>query len=276
MDFTTLGEALAFARARIDVVDAKVLLRYAADVTASTLVAYPERALTCEQAMRFAEWVGRREYGEPVAHIIGEREFFGRMFHVTADTLIPRPDTEIAIECALECLHDLASPDVLDLGTGSGVIAVSLALECPRADVTAVDASAAALAVARHNASTLGARMRSLAGSWFEPVAGERFHLIVSNPPYIEEQDAHLSRGDVRFEPRTALASGADGLDDIRHIVREAPAHLADGGWLVLEHGYDQASRVRALLVQAGFVDVSSRRDLASIERVTSGRFAAR
>ncbi|MFA9441849.1 peptide chain release factor N(5)-glutamine methyltransferase [Uliginosibacterium sp. sgz301328] len=276
MDFTTLGEALAFARARIDVVDAKVLLRYAADVTASTLAAYPERALNCEQAMRFAEWVGRREYGEPVAHIIGEREFFGRMFHVTADTLIPRPDTEIAIERALECLHNVASPDVLDLGTGSGVIAITLALECPSADVTAIDASAAALTVAKQNASALGARLRSLAGSWFEPVKGERFHLIVSNPPYIEEQDVHLSRGDVRFEPRTALASGADGLDDIRHIVRQAPAHLATGGWLVLEHGYDQASRVRALLVHAGFVDVSSRRDLAGIERVTSGRIDTR
>jgi release factor glutamine methyltransferase len=273
MDFSTLGEALAFARGRIDAVDAKVLLRHAAEVTATTLVAYPERSMSVEAAMRFADWVERRAAGEPVAHIVGEREFYGRLFRVTPDTLIPRPDTEIAIEQALVCLRGQAAPRVLDLGTGTGVIAITLALEHGGAEVTAVDASVAALTVACDNAERLGVTVRCLSGDWFAPVAGERFELIVSNPPYIEEQDAHLAQGDVRFEPRTALVSGADGLDDIRHIIRGAPDHLAPGGWLLLEHGYDQASRARALLVQAGFVEVASWPDLAGIERVSGGRW---
>ncbi|MFT4174314.1 MAG: peptide chain release factor N(5)-glutamine methyltransferase [Rhodocyclaceae bacterium] len=273
MDFSTLGEALAFARGRIDAVDAKVLLRHAAEVTATTLVAYPERSMSVEAAMRFADWVERRAAGEPVAHIVGEREFYGRLFRVTPDTLIPRPDTEIAIEQALVCLRGQAAPRVLDLGTGTGVIAITLALEHGGAEVTAVDASVAALTVACDNAERLGATVRCLSGDWFAPVAGERFELIVSNPPYIEEQDAHLAQGDVRFEPRTALVSGADGLDDIRRIIQGAPDHLAPGGWLLLEHGYDQASRARALLVQAGFVEVASWPDLAGIERVSGGRW---
>ncbi|MDB5812884.1 MAG: hemK, partial [Rhodocyclales bacterium] len=162
--------------------------------------------------------------------------------------------------------------DILDLGTGTGAIAISLALECEYASVTATDASAAALTIAADNAQRLRAPLCFLHGNWFEPLTGERFDLIVSNPPYIAANDMHLAQGDVRFEPRTALVAGDDGLDDIRHIASLAPTHLQAGGWLLFEHGYDQASAVRGLLVAAGFVAVQSWRDLAGIERVSGGR----
>jgi release factor glutamine methyltransferase len=308
----TLGEALAWARARIDAVDAKVLLREASGASAAALIAFAERALPAEAAARFVDWVSRREAGEPVAHILGCREFYGQLLRVTPDTLIPRPETELLVELALSMIgpSPLSRPDghplprgegtadaesvrssslplggggpeagrgeivkpstVLDLGTGSGAIAISIALASD-AQVTAIDASTAALSVAQDNAQRLSASVRCLHGSWFEPVAGECFDLIVSNPPYIAEGDAHLAQGDVRFEPRSALTSGADGLDDIRLIVRNALAHLHTAGWLLIEHGYDQAAAVRDLLGAAGFGQVQSWRDLAGIERVSGG-----
>ncbi|MDB5799162.1 MAG: hemK [Rhodocyclales bacterium] len=271
---TTLGDALQIARGRIDSVDAKLLLREASGCSAATLVGFPERALPVEVAQRYVDWLSRREAGEPVAHLVGSREFYGHMFRVTADTLIPRPDTELIVELAIERLKLLTAPAVLDLGTGSGAIAISLALECQHANVTATDASAAALAVAADNAQCLSAPLRCLRGNWFEPVSGERFDLIVSNPPYIAADDIHLGQGDVRFEPLSALVAGSDGLDDIRHIAKLSPAHLQPGAWLLLEHGYDQADTVRALLSAAGFVEVQSWRDLAGIQRVSGGRAA--
>lgn len=268
----TLGEALELARGRIDRADARVLLREAAGVSASTLVAYPERALPSEQARRFVAWLDRREAGEPVAYLLGEREFFGHVFRVSAATLIPRPDTELLVERALAAIEGLQAPRVIDLGTGSGAIAVSIALARPDAKVFAVDRSEEALAVAKENAARLGADLSCLAGSWFEPVQGENFDCIVSNPPYIAEADPHLAQGDLRFEPLGALASGPQGLDDIRHIVSESAGHLKPGGSLLLEHGYDQAEAVQSLLSQQGFQAVQSWKDLAGIERVTGGQ----
>ncbi|MDQ7988984.1 MAG: peptide chain release factor N(5)-glutamine methyltransferase [Candidatus Dactylopiibacterium sp.] len=270
----TLGEALARARGRIAQGDARILLREASGAGLAQLVAFPERALPPEAAARFLAWLARREAGEPVAHLLGEREFYGRRFRVSAATLIPRPDTELLVTLACERLAALAEPAVLDLGTGSGAIAISIALECPGARVSAVDFSAEALAVARANASALGARVTCLHGSWFAPVGAARYACIVSNPPYIAAADPHLAQGDLRFEPLTALASGVDGLDDIRHIVAGAAAHLAPRGWLLLEHGHDQAAAVRRLLDAQGYAGVASWRDLAGIERVTGGHLA--
>lgn len=268
---TTLGEALALTAGRIDVVDARVLLREAASCSAASILAFPERALDAAAAQRFSDWVARREAGEPVAYLVGYREFYSRDFRVTPATLIPRPETELLIELALEKLGDLAAPRIADLGTGSGAIAVTLALELPAAKLWAVDASADALAVAAENAERLGAPVRFRFGSWYEPLAGERFDLIVSNPPYVAVADPHLAQGDLRFEPVSALASGADGLDDIRCIVAGAPHCLVAGGYLMLEHGYDQAEAVRGLLDAAGFIEVGSYADLAGIARVSLG-----
>lgn len=268
----TVGAALQWARRQIDAVDAKVLLRAAAGVSAATLAGFPERALSVDAARCFADWVSRRAAGEPVAYLLGVREFRGREFRVGPATLIPRPETELLVDLALERLRGMTQPHILDLGTGSGAIAVTLALECPQAQVTAVDASAEALAVAADNATRLGAAVRCLHGSWFVPVAGQRFDLIVANPPYVAADDPHLALGDLRFEPRAALAAGPDGLDDIRWIIAQAPAHLSSGGWLLLEHGYDQAESVRALLYAAGFPGAASWRDLAGIERASGAR----
>lgn len=267
----TLGEALSLAQGRIERIDARVLLREAAGVNAATLAAFPERSLSHEAAGVFVDWLQRREAGEPVAYLTGEREFFGRVFRVSPATLIPRPETELLVELALAAIEPLRGPRVLDLGTGSGAIAISIALERIDADVCAVDFSPTAIDVARGNALAQGARLRSLIGSWFQPVAGERFDCIVSNPPYIAEHDPHLGQGDLRFEPISALASGTSGLNDIRQIVTQASAHLTTGGTLLLEHGYDQAAAVRALLAEHGFDGVRSWEDLAGIERVSGG-----
>jgi len=268
----TLGEALSLAKGRIERIDARVLLREAAGVSATTLAAYPERALATGAASLFVDWLERRERGEPVAYLTGEREFFGRVFRVSPATLIPRPETELLVELALASVENTPGPRLLDLGTGSGVIAISIALERPDAVVTAVDFSPAAIDIAAGNALAQGAKVNCLLGSWFQPVADERFHCIVSNPPYIAEHDPHLGQGDLRFEPVSALASGPSGLNDIRLIVENAHKHLVSGGSLLLEHGYDQAEAVRALLLQHGFADVSSWQDIAGIERVSGGR----
>ncbi|HEX5127185.1 MAG TPA: peptide chain release factor N(5)-glutamine methyltransferase [Rhodocyclaceae bacterium] len=269
----TLGEALAWARGHIDGVDARVLLRKAAGVSAATLAGFAERELPLEAAKNYVKWVSGREAGEPIAYLTGEREFYGRVFKVTSDTLIPRPETELLVELALEKLRGVGSPRILDLGTGTGAIAITLALQSKNAFVIAVDASPEALTVTQENARALGATVCMRCGNWFESVAGEQFDLIVSNPPYVAVDDPHLAQGDVRFEPRTALVGGADGLDDIRRIVTSASAHLLSGSWLMLEHGYNQAAQVRDLFAAAGFGDIQSWSDLAGIERVTGGQW---
>jgi len=240
-------------------------------------MARTEQALTTEQLARFDGLLQRRLRGEPVAYIIGRREFFGLDYGLTPDVLIPRPDTETLVEAALQRIPASQSCLVLDLGTGSGAIAIAIAVHRPLAKVTAVDHSGAALEVARGNVERLSAsNVRLLRSDWFNALEGEVFDAIVSNPPYIAATDPHLSQGDLRFEPSGALVSGKDGLDDIRAIVAQVPAHLAPGGWLLLEHGYDQAERVAALLEDAGFKDVDHAADLAGIERVTLGRKAQR
>ncbi|WP_374402629.1 peptide chain release factor N(5)-glutamine methyltransferase [Niveibacterium sp.] len=268
----TLGEALALARGRVPVSEARLLLREASGERAATIVGFPERPLSEAAAARFVDWLTRREAGEPVAYLLGEREFYGRVFRVSPAVLIPRPDTELLVEQALLHLPE-GSPRVLDLGTGSGAIAITLALEAPHTQVSAVDISATALAVARSNAERMGATVRWLEGAWCGPVQGEVFDLIASNPPYVAEKDPHLAQGDVRFEPPGALASGPDGLNDIRIITAEARACLKPGGWLLFEHGYDQGDAVRTLLAAAGFIDCVTLKDLGGNDRVSFGRW---
>ncbi len=267
--------------ARIEV---QMLLQQVLGVSRAWLLAHPEQILDEAQEASYHALLQRRLAGEPLAYILGEREFFGLMFRVTLATLIPRPDTELLVELALQRIPQKPpSPQpsptgrgsnyrVLDLGTGSGALALSIAHTRPDVEVTAVDASPEALGVARENARRLNiANVRLLHSDWFSALTGERFDLIVSNPPYIAEDDAHLAQGDLRFEPRAALASGADGLDDIRCIAAGAKQHLNPGGWLLFEHGYDQAARARELLGAAGYAGVFSARDLAGIERASGG-----
>lgn len=259
------GAALEEARARIPLREARLLLCHVLGVSHAGLEAHPEKKVSPQDTARFQDLVARRAAGEPVAYLTGHREFYGMDFRVAPAVLIPREETELLVEIALA-----ASPRrVLDLGTGSGCLAIAVAKHLPQAEVTAVDASAAALDVARENAASHGVVVRFLHGDWYVPVAGERFDLILANPPYVAEGDAHLALGDVRFEPRRALAAGADGLDDIRRIVAGAAEHLAPGGRLYLEHGYDQAAAVASLFAGAGFSAIEQRRDLAGIVRVT-------
>lgn len=233
------------------------------------LLAHDDDALPADAATRLHALATRRLAGEPMAYLTGEKHFHGLRLQVDARVLDPRDDTETLVDWALALLPADAPRRVLDLGTGSGAIALAIAHARPQARVTAVDASADALTVARANAGQLGLAVTLHHGDWLAPVAGEVFDLIVSNPPYIAEGDAHLPA--LAHEPRAALVSGADGLDDLRRIVATAPAHLAPGGWLLLEHGWDQAAAVRALLADAGFAQVQSRRDLAGIERCSGG-----
>jgi release factor glutamine methyltransferase len=258
--------------ASIDPVDARALLRAALGVSDAYLVAHPGHALTGAQRERYLAWVERRRAGEPVAYLTGEREFYSLAFKVTPAVLIPRPETELLVEAALERVPTHVPCRVLELATGSGCVAVAITLHRPRARVTATDAAGAALAVARENAARHGASIEFVESDWFAALAGRRFHLIVCNPPYVAERDPHLAEGDLRFEPRAALVGGADGLSCIRLIIAQARAHLEPGGALVFEHGYDQAARCRALLEQAGFREVASRRDVGGIERVACGR----
>jgi release factor glutamine methyltransferase len=256
--------------ARIEV---QCLLQAVLQVNRAYLLTHPEQTLDAEQQVRYAALFERRLRGEPLAYILGEREFFGLTFRVTPATLIPRPDTELLVELALQRIPQRGR--ALDLGTGSGAIALAIAHARPDIEMTAVDASQEALDVARENARRLNTgNVRLLRSDWFAALQGERFDLIVSNPPYIAESDAHLAQGDLRFEPRAALTSGADGLDDIRRIVAGAKQHLNADGWLLLEHGYDQAERVRELLRQHGYAEVLSAHDLAGIERVSGGCIA--
>ncbi len=256
-----------------DRVDAEVLLLHVLDKPRSWLVAHADDALDPAQAAAYAALVERRAGGEPVAYITGRRGFWSFDLAVTPATLIPRPETELLVELALARLPGEAAASVADLGTGSGAIALALASERPRARVVATDASAGALAVARGNAGRLGLRNVEFAeGDWLAPLAGRRFALIVSNPPYIESADEHLGRGDLRFEPMAALASGTDGLDAIRRIVADARAHLEPGGWLLFEHGWNQGEAARALLQAAGYAEVFTAQDLERRDRVSGGR----
>jgi release factor glutamine methyltransferase len=252
--------------------EAQILLGHALGASRAWLLAHGDETAEPSAASAFRDLVQRRRAGEPVAYLVGRREFYGLDFRVTPDVLIPRADTETLIDTALEKLTQRAPHDVLDLGTGSGCLAITIAHERSAARVTAVDVSAAALNVARDNAVAIGVDVEFVQGTWFEPLAGCRFDLIVSNPPYVATGDPHLHQGDLCFEPAAALASGKDGLTDIRKIVAGAPAYLRAGGWLLFEHGYDQADDCRDLLLDAGFGEVISRADIAGLPRVAGGR----
>ena len=252
--------------------EAQILFGHAMGVSRAWLSAHRDDAADPSAADAFCELVRRRQAGEPVAYLVGKREFYGLEFRVTPHVLIPRADTETLVEAALEKLVEGARSDVLDLGTGSGCIAITIAHVRPEARVTAVDVSAAALIVARENTASIGVNAEFVQGAWFEQLAGRRFDLIVSNPPYVATGDPHLDQGDLRFEPAMALASGDDGLADIRIIVAGAPAYLREGGWLLFEHGYKQADACRDLLINAGFGEVISRADIAGLPRVAGGR----
>lgn len=270
----TVASALRAATARLPGdearAEAEVLLAHVVDRPRSWLFAHATDPLPADAIDRLDALVARRARGEPVAQITGRRGFWTLDLDVTADTLIPRADTETLVELALARLP--AGPArVLDLGTGTGAIALALASERDDIDVTAVDASDAALAVAGRNAAAHRLPLRLLHGSWFAPVAGERFAMIVSNPPYLADDDPHRHEGDLRFEPPMALTSGADGLDAIREIVAQAPAHLDAGGWLLVEHGWQQGEAVRAIFEAAGFAGVATMRDLEGRDRVTLG-----
>jgi release factor glutamine methyltransferase len=269
------GATIAAVQASLplDPLENRILLCEATGLTRVQLITQGDRALTPDEASRLDDLVARRLRGEPIAYIVGRREFFGLDFQVGPAVLIPRPDTELIVELSLERLPENA-PRLLDMGTGSGAIAVAVAHTRPDADVTALDVSRDALAVAQANATANGARVRFLESSWFDALAAaETFDVIASNPPYIAAGDDHLAQGDLRFEPVGALTDHADGLSALRIIIAGSPRHLVPGGWLLLEHGYDQAAAVRTLLVDAGFTDVQSWRDLAGIERVSGGRF---
>ena len=272
-DAPSAARLLAQARAAIDVVDAEHLLLHVLARPRSWLFAHADDAVTATEAAAFRALVERRAQGEPVAYLTGTQGFWSLELAVTPATLIPRPETERLVELALERLPAGVAVRVADLGTGSGAIALAIARERPQAQVIATDASAAALEVARANAERNRVRnVQFRQGDWLAPLAGERFDLIASNPPYIADGDPHLSAGDLRFEPPTALSSGADGLDAIRVIVRDARAMLQPGGWLLLEHGWDQGDAVRALLQGGGYGDVATEQDLEARDRISLGR----
>ena len=270
MRVTTLLRA---ASARIDAVDAEWLLAHVLERPRGWLYAHADDSVDASVRDRFEALVERRAAGEPVAYLTGTRGFWTLDLHVTADTLIPRVETELLVELALARLPANQDCHVADLGTGSGAIALAIASERPRARVVAIDASAAALDVARRNAADLGIRTVDFRqGDWCAALGDATFDLVASNPPYLAEDDAHRTLGDLRHEPEAALVSGGDGLDAIRSIVANVMAHLRPGGWLLLEHGWEQGDAVRALLVDAGFADVATQQDLEDRDRVTLGR----
>lgn len=253
--------------------DAEVLLAHVLQQPRSHFHAWPEKPLPASSREHFSQLLQRRLQGEPVAHLTGEREFWSLPLSVTADTLIPRPETETLVARALERLPADCPLMIADLGTGSGAIALAIARERPQCRIMATDISAAAIEVASRNARQLELHTIEFhRGNWCEPLTGRRFDMIVSNPPYIAETDPHLERGDVRFEPRTALASGAQGMDDLTRIATCAIHHLKHGGWLLMEHGYEQGVLARQLLEDTGFTEVSNYPDEAGRERVIAGR----
>ena len=271
----SIGEAWHKACGRIDRLDARLLIEHVAGCTHADLIAHPDRPLAQQADDLLAALIARRVAGEPLAYLLGTAHFYDFEFLVSPAVLIPRPETELLVDLALERAQALDTPRILDLGTGSGIVAVTLANLCPFAEVTAVDLSPEALEIARLNAERYAPAVRFLAGDWYAPVGSERFDLVVSNPPYVVFGDPHLDASGLPFEPQVALTdgiAGGDGLSCIHAIIRGARTHLAAEGWLLIEHGYDQADSVRALLISSGFAEVATWQDLSEIDRVTGGR----
>ncbi|WP_137671520.1 peptide chain release factor N(5)-glutamine methyltransferase [Agarivorans sp. Toyoura001] len=256
-------------------IDAKVILQHVLQCEQTYLLTWPERTLTTGQWQNYQQLVAKRLAGEPVAYIVGSREFWSLALKVSPATLIPRPDTEVLVEQSLKKLLNHADTKIVDLGTGTGAIALALASELPQASVYASDLRDEAAALAKENAALLKlANVEVRQGSWFAPFSEQKFDMVVSNPPYIDPQDPHLSQGDVRFEPSSALTAKQHGLADIQHIVEHAPSYLKSDGWLMLEHGFDQKTAVQQLLIQAGFKDVFTEQDYGGMDRVSGGRFS--
>ncbi len=276
---TSIGALIA--ESAISPRETTMLLERILNTSRASISAHPERFLDAQQEHLARAWIQRRVGGEPMAYILGEREFYGVKLIVTPDVLIPRPETETLVEQALARLSRQYGPNtarVIDLGTGSGAIAISLAEQRPALDIVATDISAKALAVAKKNATKLGVQILFIESDWFSQLANERFDLIVSNPPYVAHGDPHLSQGDLRYEPITALTDNApnqQGLACIRRIIEDAPHHLNGEGWLLFEHGYDQALACRKLLAARGFVELMCEPDLAGIPRVSGGCWPA-
>ena len=272
---TTIQQWLTQARDRVDSEDARYLAMHVLDLTPTGLFLHDGRELTPSELDQLDALSARRMAGEPIAYLIGTRGFWSLDLQVNAATLIPRADTETLVAAALELLEPYQSPRVLDLGTGSGAIALAIASECPQAAVIATDRSVEALEIAFANATALGLQnVEFRNGSWFAalPEHSISFDVIVSNPPYIRSDDPHLEQGDLRFEPITALASGSDGLDDLRQIIAGATAYLNAGGWLLVEHGYDQGEAVRTLFAQSNYTQIETRRDFGDNDRITLGQ----
>jgi len=273
----SIAQLLVHAARRLDTatarLDAEVLLAHALERPRSHLHAWPDKVPAHGQRARFEALLARRASGEPVAYLTGQREFWSLPLAVSRDTLIPRPETETLVARALSVIPVSGHTDIADLGTGSGAIALAIARERPDARILATDRSEAALAIARANARRLGIdNVGFMAGDWCEPLGERQFDLLVSNPPYIAEQDHHLDEGDVRFEPRSALASGSDGMSDLTAIALGARQHLRDGGWLMVEHGYDQQAAVMQLLQSLDYREVAGYADDAGLSRVVCGR----
>lgn len=254
--------------------DAELLLGHITGLSRTSFRAWPEREVTDVQAKAFEALVQERVAGRPVAHLLGQQEFWSLPLKVSASTLIPRPDTECLVEVAL-ALPLPPQARVLDLGTGTGAIALALASEHPDWRISACDAVPEAVALARENAVSLGLNLSVIQSSWFSALETEKFDLIVSNPPYISADDRHLEEGDVRFEPASALVSGSDGLDDLRLIIGQAPDWLVEGGWLLVEHGFDQAEAVAQLFHTRGFKAVETRQDYGNRDRMTLGQWSS-
>lgn len=254
--------------------DAELLLAEVLGKDRTFLYTWPERPLSAAQQARFLQYLQRRSAGEPVAHILQRREFWSLTLEVNASTLIPRPDTEILVEQALAIVAQqaLAQPRILDLGTGTGAVALALASELPQAQVVGVDCNAGAVALAKRNASRLGLTVQLLCSDWLAQVQGP-FELIVANPPYIDAADPHLLLGDVRFEPHSALVADNAGLADLHHIAVNAPPYLAPGGWLLLEHGWQQGDAVRQILADAGFDETFTAQDYSANDRISGGQW---
>lgn len=271
----SIGAAWRRASRRIERLDARLLLTHVCGCTHADLIACPERLLSAEQQQRLEQLLVRREAGEPLAYLVGSAFFYDLEFEVSPAVLIPRDDTRVLVEQAKARAMTRTAPRIVDLGTGSGIVAIMLARLCPSATLTAVDLSPEALTVAQRNAQRHAACIRFVQGDWWAPLGDERFDLIVSNPPYVVAHDPHLQLNGLPFEPSLALSdgvSGGDGLACIRAIIAGAPGHLLPGGSVLIEHGYDQAVQVRSLLNAAGFSDVESWSDDAGIERVSGGR----
>lgn len=264
--------AAIMQRAPLAQLEARILLGHVTQLSRVQLITQSERALTADEAQQLSQLFARRLAGEPIAYLTGEREFFGLSFDVSPAVLIPRPDTELLVELAIE--HLPPQGRALDMGTGSGAIAIALAHARADASVTALDVSAEALAIATGNARKNQVQVDFLRSDWFSAVEAQRFDLIVSNPPYIVAGDPHLSEGDLRFEPVDALTDHGNGLSDLHTITRDAKSYLASGAWLLMEHGYDQAAAVREVLGAQGYTEVQSWRDLAGIERVSGGKYS--